>query len=159
MFSKGAPKNMFLLKQKNLSSTTTRSYYDIINNMREYSLKVGYIVENPNAKIDKPKKSKTDIHYYTPEEVEKLVSVFQLGSIKYQAIILLVLDLSCRREKLTGLTWADVDFDAEKVQINAATQYAYCEIFEKVLKLQMVNEYIVFLKPHLNYLKNSKKNH
>lgn len=98
-----------------LSTTTIRSYYDIINNMLEYAVKVGYIVENPNAKIDKPKKAKTDIPYYTPEEVEKLVSVLQLEPIKYQAIILLALDLVCRRGELTGLTWADVDFETGRV--------------------------------------------
>lgn len=65
--------------------------------MLEYAVKVGYIVENPNAKIDKHKKAKTDIPYYTPEEVEKLVSALQLEPLKYQAIILLALDLGCRR--------------------------------------------------------------
>ena len=99
--------------------------------MLEYTVKVGYIVENLNAKIDKPKKAKTDIPYYTPEEVEKLVSVLQLEPIKYQAIILLALDLDCRRGELTGLTWADVDFETGRVQINKTTQYAYGEIFEK----------------------------
>ena len=122
-------------KTKNpLSTTTIRSYYDIINNMLEYAVKCGYIVENPNAKIDKPKKAKTDIPYYTPEEVEKLVSVLQLEPIKYQAIILLALDLGCRRGELTGLTWDDIDFETGRVQINKTTQYAYGEIFEKWTK-------------------------
>lgn len=117
-----------------LSTTTIRSYYDIINNMLEYAVKCGYILENPNAKIDKPKKAKTDIPYYTPEEVEKLVSVLQLEPIKYQAIILLALDLGCRRGELTGLTWEDIDFETGRVQINKTTQYAYGEIFEKGTK-------------------------
>lgn len=117
-----------------LSTTTIRSYYDIINNMLEYAIKCGYILENPNAKIDKPKKAKTEIPYYKPEEVEKLVSVLQFEPIKYQAIILLALDLGCRRGELTGLTWADVDFETGRVQINKITQYAYGKIFEKGTK-------------------------
>ena len=117
-----------------LSTTTIRSYYDIINNMLEYAVKVGNIVENPNAKIDKPKKAKTDIPYYTPEEVEKLVSVLQLEPIKYQAIILLALDLGCRRGELTGLTWDDIDLDSGRLEINKTTQYAYGEIYEKGTK-------------------------
>ena len=84
--------------------------------------------------IDKPKKAKTDIPYYTPEEVEKLISVLQLEPIKYQAIILLALDLGCRRGELTGLTWEDIDFETGRVQINKTTQYAYGEIFEKGTK-------------------------
>lgn len=121
-------------RNKPLSTTTIRSYYDIINNMLEYAVKCGYIQENPNAKIDKPKKAKTDIPFYTPEEVEKLVSVLQLEPIKYQAIILLALDLGCRRGELTGLTWKDIDFETGRVQINKTTQYAYGEIFEKGTK-------------------------
>lgn len=121
-------------RNRPLSTTTIRSYYDIINNMLEYAVKCGYIQENPNAKIDKPKKAKTDIPFYTPEEVEKLVSVLQLEPIKYQAIILLALDLGCRRGELTGLTWKDIDFETGRVQINKTTQYAYGEIFEKGTK-------------------------
>jgi integrase len=102
--------------------------------MLEYAVKCGYIQENPNAKIDKPKKAKADIPYYTPEEVEKLISVLQLEPIKYQAIILLALDLGCRRGELTGLTWEDIDFETGRVQINKTTQYAYGEIFEKGTK-------------------------
>jgi integrase len=121
-------------RNKPLSTSTVRSYYDIINNMLEYAVKCDYIQENPNTKIDKPKRAKTDIPYYTPEEVEKLVSVLQLEPIKYQAIILLALDLGCRRCELTGLTWSDIDFNTGRVQINKTTQYAYGEIFEKGTK-------------------------
>ena len=124
----------YLRQKYSLSTTTIRSYYDIINNMLEYAVKCGYILKNPNAKIDKPKKAKTEIPYYKPEEIEKLVSVLQFEPIKYQAIILLALDLGCRRGELTGLTWADVDFETGRVQINKTTQYAYGKIFEKGTK-------------------------
>ncbi len=143
--------------KRNLSSTTIRSYYDIINNMLEYAVKVGYIVENPNAKIDEPKKAKTDIPYYTPEEVEKLVSVLQLEPIKYQAIILLALDLGCRRGELTGLTWADVDFETGRVQINKTTQYAYGEIFEKGTKTANSERINYISKTTLELLKKWQK--
>ena len=143
--------------KRNLSLTTIRSYYDIINNMLEYAVKIGYIVENPNAKIDKPKKAKTDIPYYTPEEVEKLVSVLQLEPIKYQAIILLALDLACRRGELTGLTWADVDFKTGRVQINKTTQYAYGKIFEKGTKTTNSERINYISKTTLELLKKWQK--
>ena len=143
--------------KRNLSLTTIRSYYDIINNMLEYAVKIGYIVENPNAKIDKPKKAKTDIPYYTPEEVEKLVSVLQLEPIKYQAIILLALDLGCRRGELTGLTWADVDFKTGRVQINKTTQYAYGKIFEKGTKTTNSERINYISKTTLELLKKWQK--
>lgn len=121
-------------KKKPLSSTTVQSYYAIINNMLEYAVKCGYIQTNPNKKIDKPKREKTNISFYTPEEVSKFVSVVQLEPLKYQAILILALDLGCRRGELTGLNWDDIDFKELRVSINKTTQYAYGKIFEKGTK-------------------------
>lgn len=38
-------------RNKPLSPTTIKSYYDIINNMLDYAVRCGYIQENPNAKF------------------------------------------------------------------------------------------------------------
>lgn len=45
-------------RHKPLSSTTIRSYYNLINNMLDYAVKCDYIKTNPNSKRDRPKKSK-----------------------------------------------------------------------------------------------------
>jgi hypothetical protein len=135
--------------KRHLSTTTIRSYYDIINNMLDYAVKCCYIVENPNAKIDKPKKAKTNIPYYTPEEVEKLIFVLQFEPIKYQAIILLALDLGCRRGELTGLNWTDIDFQTGRVQINKTTQSANGKIFEKGTYSSFLPEMKAFDEIHL----------
>lgn len=143
--------------KRHLSTTTIRSYYDIINNMLDYAVKCGYIVENPNAKIDKPKKAKTNIPYYTPEEVEKLIFVLQFEPIKYQAIILLALDLGCRRGELTGLNWTDIDFQTGRVQINKTTQSANGKIFEKGTKTTNSERINYISKTTLEILKKWQK--
>lgn len=89
---------------KPLSPTTIQSYYCIINNMLVYAVKCEYIKNNPNSKIDNPKRAKNNIQFYTPDEVEKLITALAQEPIKYQAIIILALDLECRRGELTGLT-------------------------------------------------------
>ncbi len=121
---------------KPLSPTTIQSYYCIINNMLVYAVKCEYIKNNPNSKIDKPKRAKTNIQFYTPDEVEKLITALAQEPIKYQAIIMLALDLECRRGELTGLTWKDIDFETHRVEINKTTQYAYGKIFEKGTKTE-----------------------
>lgn len=121
---------------KPLSPTTIQSYYCIINNMLVYAVKCEYIKSNPNSKIDKPKRAKTNIQFYTPDEVEKLITALAQEPIKYQAIIMLALDLGCRRGELTGLTWKDIDFKTHRVEINKTTQYAYGKIFEKGTKTE-----------------------
>lgn len=119
---------------KPLSPTTIQNYYCIINNMLVYAVKCEYIKNNPNSKIDKPKRAKTNIQFYTPDEVEKLITALAQEPIKYQAIIMLALDLGCRRGELTGLTWKDIDFETRRVEINKTTQYAYGKIYEKGTK-------------------------
>lgn len=108
--------------------------------MLVYAIKCDYIENNPNSKIDKPKRVKTNIQFYTPDEVEKLIATLIQEPIKYQAIIMLALNLGCRRGELTGLTWKDIDLETHRVEINKTTQYAYGKIYEKVLKLNTAKE-------------------
>lgn len=121
-------------KNKPLSPTTIQHYYALINNMLEYAVKCGYRQDNPNQKIDKPKRSKPKPNSYNPEQAAKLVSILPNEPLKYQAIVLLALDSGCRRGELTGLTWDDIDFKELKIEINKTTQYAYGKIFEKGTK-------------------------
>ena len=67
-----------------LSSTTIRSYYAIINNMLVHAVKWDYLARNPNEKVDKPKRARTHIECYSPEEVDKLISVLPSEPLKYQ---------------------------------------------------------------------------
>lgn len=83
--------------------------------------------------------------------------MLQLEPIKYQSIILLALDLGCRRGELTGLTWADVDFETGRVQINKTTQYAYGEIFEKGTKTANSERINYISKTTLELLKKWQK--
>lgn len=121
-------------RNKPLSPTTIRSYYDIINNMLDYAVRCGYIQENPNAKIEKPKRAQPNVSCYSDEEARELLLLILQEPIKYQAIIFLSLDLGCRRGELTGLTWDDIDLDSGRLEINKTTQYAYGEIYEKGTK-------------------------
>lgn len=121
-------------RNKPLSPTTIRSYYDIINNMLDYSIRCGYIQENPNAKIEKSKRAQPNVSCYSDEEARELLLLILQEPIKYQAIIFLSLDLGCKRGELTGLTWDDIDLDSGRLEINKTTQYTYGEIYEKGTK-------------------------
>lgn len=123
-------------KGTTLSPTTIQSYYAIINNMLERAVKWDYIASNPNLKIEKPKRARTNIQCYSPDEVDELLRVLQFEPIKYQAIIMLALDLGCRRGELLGLTWNDIDFKTGRVVIDKSIQSAYGKIFEKETKTE-----------------------
>lgn len=140
-----------------LSPTTIQHYYNIINNMLLQAVRWEYISHNPNEKIAKPKRTKPNIQCYSPKEVDKLLEALKQEPIKYQAIIMLALDLGCRRGEITGLTWDDIDFNTGKVTINKTTQYAYGKIYEKGTKTENSNRVNFISKTTLNVLRKHQK--
>ena len=107
-------------KKGNLSEKTIRHYHFIINEILESAVKWGYIVNNPAQKIDKPKVTKKDIEYLNLEQTQRFIQYLQCESIKHQAFIMLAIDTGCRRGELVALTWNDVDFDRNIINIDKA---------------------------------------
>lgn len=116
------------------SPSTVQAYYALINNMLQVAIKWDYITSNPNLKIEKPKRARSKRSCYSSEEMLQLLQCLSNEPLKYQAIIVLALDLACRRGELTGLTWDDIDLETGKVVINKTTQYIDKHIFEKETK-------------------------
>ena len=144
-------------KGKPYSPTTIQAYYALINNMFQVAVKWDYISNNPNVRIEKPKRARTNISYYSDEEMIKLLECLSNEPLKYQAIVNLALDLSCRRGELTGLTWDDVDLETGKVVINKTTQYIDKHIYEKETK-SVNSDRINFINPYtIELLKRYKK--
>ena len=133
-----------------LSPKSIQEIYTTISMALNKAIKWGYILNNPNLLIDKPKVKKQEIQCYSPEEVEKLLTVLKNESLKYQAIITLALDSGCRRGEITGLTWNDVNFDKSFIVVNKTTQYLpNYGIYEKSTKSETSNRII--------YITNSTK--
>lgn len=139
------------------SPTTIQSYYAIINNMLEVAIKWDYISFNPNTRIEKPKRARSNRTCYSKEEEIELLRCLMNEPLKYQAIIILALDLGCRRGELTGLTWNDIDFKKRTVNINKTTQYIDKHIFEKETK-SVNSDRINFINPYtVDLLKRYQK--
>jgi len=139
------------------SPTTIQNYYSLINNMLEVAVKWDYLSVNPNTKIEKPKRARSNASCYSKEDMVKLLQCLMQEPLKYQAIIITALDLACRRGELTGLTWDDIDLKTGKVTINKATQYIDKKIFEKETK-SVNSDRINFLNPStIEILKKYKK--
>lgn len=105
--------------------------------MLVYAVKCEYIKSNPNSKIDKPKRAKTNIQFYTPNEVEKIIAALSQEPIKHQAIIMLALDLECRRGKLTGLIWI---LKLVELRLIKLLNMLMTKFLKKVLQLNIVKE-------------------
>jgi len=140
------------------SDKTIQHHYTIISTALNKAVVWGYILNNPNTRIEKPKVRKKEIQCYSPEEVNKLIEALQSESLKYQAIIMLALDSGARRGEITGLTWDDIDFNKSTISINKTTQYLKdYGTFEKDTKTSNSNRIIYISKTTLELLKKYQK--
>lgn len=140
------------------SDKTIQHFYVIINTALKRAILWGYIINNPNSFIEKPKVRKKEIECYSPEDVENLLNVLQNESLKYQAIIYLALDSGARRGEILGLTWDDIDFNKRTLKINKSVQYTTeLGIFEKTTKTQSSDRVIYLSDKTINILKEYRK--
>ena len=147
-----------LRNNTNYSDKTIQHHYTILSTALNKAIIWGYILDNPNKRIEKPKVRKKEIECYSPEEVSKLIIAIQEEPLKYQALIMLALDSGARRGEITGLTWQDVDFKHSTITINKSTQYTKeLGIFEKGTKSSTSNRTIYISKPTLNILRKYHK--
>lgn len=141
---------------KHISNTTIQHYYTLINNILEQAVKWEYIKENPNRKIDKPQRNRTEIEVFSKEEVIQLLECLKNEPLKYQAIIYLALDLGCREGELTALTWEDINLKTREVTINKSIQIVKGKKFEKETKTLNSDRKLFISETTLNVLKRYK---
>lgn len=143
--------------KKHISNTTIQSYYCIINNILEQAIKWDYLRNNPNSKIEKPKRDRKEISVYSKEEIIKLLECLKNECLKYQAIIYMALDLGCREGELIGLTWNDIDFKTRLVTINKSVQDINGISVEKETKSLNSDRKVFITETTLNILKQYQK--
>lgn len=142
----------------NYSDKTIQHHYTLISSALNKAVVWGYIINNPNSRIEKPKIKKKEIKCYSPDEVSLLVNSLQEEPLKYQALIMLALDSGARRGEITGLTWEDIDLKNNTMKINKTTQYIKgLGIFEKETKTDTSNRTIYLSTTTINILKKYKK--
>lgn len=129
-------KNEYVSSKKNIkiNNTTIQHYYSLINNVFEQAIKWGYIKDNPNKRVEKPKRERKEIDVYTKEEVIQLLECLKNESLLYQITIVLALDTGCRLSELIALTWEDIDFNTKEVRINKSVQTINGKNIEKETK-------------------------
>jgi integrase len=79
----------------------------------------GYLMEgqNPFARIKQRKKTEKPIRYMTTEEYHRLMDA--AGDNWWKAFISLAYGSGLRRNEILNLTWAEIDFEKQLVQVKA----------------------------------------
>ena len=95
---------------------TVIHYHAIIRLALCYARKMGYINENPIDRVEKPEKNRFVGSYYTPDEVNQLISLTK--GIKLEIPVLFACFYGLRRSECIGLRWSAFDFENNIFHIN-----------------------------------------
>lgn len=145
------------IKGKELSYNSMYDYYKIINVMFNQAVNWELIDVNPNTKVKKMKKDKTEQKFYDLEQVNKLLSCLKQENIKYRALITLALDSGARRGEICALKWNDLDFNTGSLKIDNSLKVVKGVVDEKKAKTESSNRIIYLTSATLDVLKEYKE--
>lgn len=150
----------YLQKKCGLKGTTALKHHQIINTSLQYAVYNRLLKDNPAKLAKKPKKEKTDIKYYTTQELEKLLKVSK-GDVLETAIRLAVW-FGLRREEVLGLRWENVDLERGTIHIcetvvRAKQDDKLQRIVRKTTKTETSNRCFEIAPVQIDYLKTVKE--
>lgn len=147
-----------LKNEKKYSNKTIREYFILINEALKRAVLLGYIVINPNTRIEPPKIIHNEVECYDFAQCKQLLEALEEEPIKYKALITLALDSGARRSEIIALKWSDIDFDNKTMDINKSLGHTKeLGTFEKPTKNKTSNRRIVLMDNTINVLQEYKK--
>lgn len=118
--SRDIQKIIYNLKKsdKNYSNVYINKILEVISNIFNYAMDMGYIEKNPAKNIRRLKEEKTNIQYVTLEDYYKISIVLDEHPM-YQAFVELLFFTGIRLGEARALWWNQIDFDKNTIVINA----------------------------------------
>lgn len=101
--------------RKGLSPKSIRNVHVVLHKALGDAVKWNMIVRNPAAYADPPRGRRTEMSYWTPEQVRSFL--VSLGEHRLTPAFLLAASTGMRRGELLGLRWSDVDLGEQKLTI------------------------------------------
>ena len=108
---------------KPLAPKTIRHNLSFISNIFTYAAKMGVVSDNPCSKVTIPKNEVKEKQIYTPEEVEKFLTLLNDEPLKYRTFFYLMIYSGFRRGEMLGLEWKDVDFENNVISVRRTSNY------------------------------------
>lgn len=118
-----------LIRGKGLSSNTARKHHDLLNLALNAAVRQGIILSNPAQRVDAPKVRRPEIHYYSMEDLQRLLRLAE--GTRLDILIKLAGLLGLRREEIVGLQWKHVDLTARKLEICSVRTSAGSQVITK----------------------------
>lgn len=108
---------------KPLSSKSVRHNLNLISDVFGYAVKMGVVTSNPCKNVTVPKNKYKEKKIYTPEQINRFMTLLGDEPLKYRAFFNLAIYSSFRRGELLGLEWKDVDFENNIISVRRTSCY------------------------------------
>ena len=110
-----------------LGQESLNKYYNLINNIFEYAIRMQLLKNNPNKNVQKPKTKKHEIkkrQFYEPDELKKFIkSLDELDDLSYKLIFYLPVMCGLRKAEVLGLSKSDIDIENCKINLTTSCEY------------------------------------
>lgn len=97
----------WLSEEKGLSSNTIRKHHVLLHTALKAAFRQGVIPANPAQRATPPRPTTTDVLYYTPARLNRLLR--EVEGHPLELPVKLACHLGLRRSEVLGLRWRDVD--------------------------------------------------
>lgn len=109
--------------EKPLSNNTILCYHRIISSILGEAVKQGILLSNPCSRVRTPKIKHKEAEYLEENDVIRLLQSLEKEPLQYRALITLLLYSGMRRGEALGLTWKDINFKDNLIDINKSSLY------------------------------------
>ena len=108
---------------KPLAPKTIRHNLSLISDVFSYAVKMGVVADNPCAKVTIPKGEQKERQIYTPDEVERFLTLLNSEPLKYRTFFNLMIYSGFRRGEMLGLEWKDINFETNVISVRRTSNY------------------------------------
>ena len=119
----------WLLNEKGLSPNTVRKHHILLHTALKSAFRQGVLSDNPAQRSTPPQPVPTDVLYYTPAHLCRLLREVQGQPLELP--VKLACYLGLRRSELLGLRWRDVDLQAGLLSVRRVRTTVGCRVVEK----------------------------
>lgn len=106
------------LIDQGLAPSTINRLMAQLSKLFNTAVKHGFRSDNPCTVLRKLAESPNKMNYWTVEEFNTFMSLFEVSEYPYQLFFKVAFSTGMRKGELLGLTWEDVDFNRHTIQVN-----------------------------------------
>ncbi|MCM1166730.1 MAG: site-specific integrase [Lachnospiraceae bacterium] len=142
---------------KPLSPKSARHNLNLISDVFNFAVKMGVVSDNPCKNVTVPKNQAKEKEIYTPNEVNRFLTLLRDEPLKYRAFFNLAVYSGFRRGELLGLEWKDVDFENNIISVRRTSCYASDRgIYTDTTKTRLSQRTLKFPQEIMDLLKELK---